>query len=256
MKKPTTSSLAAPLALLAALIGCGESAPASPAPVPAVPAAPAAPRELTEVELVALMEGHYTSAIAAHDALIRGDVLTVRTRLAEIAAQELPANAPASWRPLHARLHTAASGAAPASTLEEAGAAMGAVVEACGSCHASLGRGPEYLRPLAPEGATPLETAMLGHQWATERLWEAVTGPREEAWHRGAATLAASRVFAARTGEVSPALLARETAMKHAGEAALTIAGLHERSAAYGQLLATCAGCHREASVSFDAIEH
>lgn len=36
-----------------------------------------------------------------------------------------------------------------------------------------------------------------------------------------------------------------------AGEAAMTTSGLRERSLAYGQMLATCAGCHREASVRF-----
>lgn len=234
----------APLLLMGALAGCGDSAPVAP-PGPASPQGAPPPTEFTEVQRVALMESHYVSAIAAHDALIRGDLPTLRTKLGEIASRELPAAAPPSWRPLDARLREAARSAAGAATLETAGTAMGAVVEACGTCHSGLDAGPVYRRPLPPEGATPVQDAMLAHQWATERLWEGVTGPREEAWHRGAATLAAGRVFAGRT-DVSPDLLAHETALQSRAQAAMAIAGLHERSVAYGQLLATCSACHRD----------
>lgn len=198
--------------------------------------------------MVAVMEGHYTSAIAAHDALIRGDLATLRARLGELATQALPTGAPQTWRPLHARLQSAARESARATTLEAAGPAMGGVVEACGACHQTLGTGPIYRRPLPSEGTTQVEQAMLGHQWATERLWEGITGPREEAWHRGAAAIAARRVFAEGAG-TTPALLAREAALRSAGQSAMSTAGLHERAMAYGQLLSTCADCHREALV-------
>lgn len=240
------------LAVLTALVGCGE---AEPTPAPDEPEAPESPG-FDEVERVALMEGHYTSAIAAHDALIRNDLLGWQALVAELAARELPADTPANWRTPHQRMHDAASRAANASSLELAGPVMGAVVEACGSCHTNLGAGPVYRRPLAPEGETEVETEMLGHQWATERLWEGVTGPREEAWHRGAAALAAGRVFADRAGEVVPGLLERETALRSAGQSAMAISGLHARADAYGTMLATCAACHQQAGVTFDAADN
>lgn len=230
---------------------------AQPTPPEQATGGEAAPEaELTEVEMVALMEGHYNAAIASHDALIRGDVAGVRTHLAEIRGRSLPAAAPESWRVHERRLHDAAEAAAEAADLESAGPAMAAVAEACGACHAAVGLGDIYREPRVPVGDDALEDAMLGHQWATERLWEGLTGPWDDAWMRGANALAASRVFGGDGGEPPAAgLLAHEAAMREAGEQAKTTEGLRARSAAYGRLLTTCAQCHQEANVSFADVE-
>jgi cytochrome c553 len=203
--------------------------------------------------MVALMEGHYNSAIGGHDALIRGDLETLRARLAEIHERSLPPAAPASWRTHEARLHTASRGAATASDLESAALAMAAVAEACGSCHTAVGLEEIYRRPAAPQGDSPVETAMLGHQWATERLWEGVTGPWDDAWVRGADALAQSRVFTEEGTPPSSSLQAREAEMRRLGEEAKLATQLSTRSEVYGRLLATCGACHTEAGVAFDA---
>jgi len=217
--------------------------------------APAAEAPLTEVEMVALMEGHYGSAIAAHDALIRGDLETLRSHMSEIPERTLPAAAPESWRSHERRLHDAARAAASASTLEVAGRALAAVAGACGACHQAVALGDIYRKPEPPRGDSDLETAMLKHQWATERLWEGITGPWDDAWTRGAAALAGSPVFTSEEGEgerlpVSAGLHARATAMREMGGTALTTTGLAERAEVYGRLLETCAACHLGAGVT------
>lgn len=209
----------------------------------------AAPSALPEVEKVALMERHYRSAIAAHDALVRGDVGAVRTDLGSLAAQPAPAGAPASWSPYDARLRAAARDAHNAKDVNEAATALANVVEACGTCHERLGAGPDYHKPPRQAGTSRVETEMLGHRWASERLWEGVTGPWDDAWQRGAAALAKANVFPPDAGE-SDALRAQEAALRALGEQALRSHGIHDRSVLYGRMLGTCASCHTLAGVA------
>ncbi|MDH3974605.1 MAG: hypothetical protein OEV42_10045 [Deltaproteobacteria bacterium] len=204
----------------------------------------------TEVEMIAVMEKHYDSAILSHDALIQGNLEALRRRLSQIETQTLPPAAPESWRPHHARLRKAARSAAGISSLEKAGPVMGAVAEACGACHAALGVGTFYYWPSPPDEKGGVEREMRTHQWATERLWEGVTGPFQEAWYRGAAALAEARVFGNEGSGVKNSLLNREAELRDLGRTAKATKGLHERAVIYGRLLTTCAGCHQEAGVS------
>lgn len=197
--------------------------------------------------MVAVMEVHYRSAIAGHDALVRGDLETLRRRIAELDAQPLPPAAPESWGPFDAQLREAARGVAAVESLHEAASAMAAVAEACGACHAAVGAGKIYFWPAPPDEDGKVKTAMRTHQWASERLWEGVTGPFDEAWKRGATALANGRVF---SGEVEEGLRARDADLRDLGRLAEVMTGLHERALVYGRLLATCADCHREAGVT------
>ena len=204
----------------------------------------------TEAEMSAVMERHYEVAILSHDALIQGDLEKMRSRLARLAKQELPAGAAKTWKSRHARLHEAASSASKISSLESAGSVMGDVAEACGACHAALGVGNIYYWPAPPDEDDKLKTAMRTHQWATERLWEGVTGPFEEAWPRGAEALAEISLFDAVGDTVTSDLRAREAVLRDMGRRAKAATGLEERADIYGRLLSTCAGCHQEAGVS------
>ena len=129
------------------------------------------------------------------------------------------------------------------------------MVLACGSCHEALDRGPFYPAPAPNEGASEIEPAMLDHQWATERLWEGVTGPWDNAWQRGAAALAETQVFGGQEPALtlSDDLRRREQELREIGTKARRAKGLKERAALYGRLLSTCGGCHRAAGVTFEA---
>ena len=215
----------------------------------------AAKAKLTEIEMVALMESHYNAAILSHDALIRGDLKTLRSQLARIETQLLPDAAPQSWIPHHKRLREAAHGAASASSLTAAATVMSAVTEACGACHAAVGVSNIYFWPAPPDKDNKLKTGMRTHQWATERLWEGVTASFDEAWKRGAAALAEARVFDEKKNIIKSSLLARETTLRKMGQTAKETRGLHERAIVYGRLLTTCAECHQEAGVSIKDIK-
>jgi len=234
--------------------GCGEGGEAPVlATAPQQSSTPERDRP-TEVEMVAWMEGHYSVVILANDALLQGDLDGFRSQLALVGGQELPASSPKSWLPLHEALQAAASEGAEAENGNAAAEVLASVVLACGTCHAALGSGPIYPAPAPEDGANPLQAAMLDHKWATERLWEGVTGPWENAWKRGADGLAVTEIFGDQ-GEavlVSEFVLEREQQLRSIGEEAKATTALEARAALYGRLLLTCGECHQAISETFE----
>jgi hypothetical protein len=226
------------LALIAAALGCdqGREQPTEP------PAKPA--ERFTESDKVKLMEAHYTAAIQAHDALIAGDLAGVRQHLTTLSQQALPANAPAEYGGLHAQLMAAAKAGAAASELEAAGAGMARVTEACGTCHAALGKGPVYRTPAPEPSNDPSRARMLHQRWVSERLWEGVTGPWDDAWKRGAAALGTLEVLTEATR--TEARASKESALRALGAEAQAAAVGGARADLYGRVLARCGDCHAQ----------
>jgi len=212
--------------------------------------------KFTGVDKAVLMEQHYNAAISGHDALIRGDLKVLRSQLARIAAQELPATAPESWRPHHARLNAVANGATSVTSLDSAAFVMSAIAEACGACHSTLGVGKIYFWPAPPDDkGDKLKTAMKTHQWATERLWEGITGPFNEAWNRGAVALAEARIFSEKGNKATSTLLSYETTLREVGQEAKQATEPNIRAIIYGRLLSSCAKCHQESGVPIKPIK-
>jgi hypothetical protein len=229
--------------VLIGAIACSEETP------PSTLAAAARPERdrPTEVEMVAAMEAHYGVAILAHDALVQGELETFRSKLAVVSGQALPPGSPDAWLPLQERLREAARRAAQARDLDAAANGIAGVVLACGTCHSALATGPVYPAPAPADGESALQNAMLDHQWATERLWEGVTGPWDNAWERGADALATLELFGAgnATLKYSGELRRREQELRKLGEQARATTDLDERAALYGHLIATCGKCHQ-----------
>lgn len=237
----------ASLTALMAVTGCDAGSPET-ASQPATQQTSAPVRDRpSEVAMVASMEAHYNVVILAHDALLQGDLERFRAQLAAAVDQPLPARSPEAWLPLHEQLRAAARGGANVTDLDGAASTLAEVVLACGTCHAALGTGPVYPTPAPDDGETIVESAMREHQWATERLWEGVTGPWDDAWERGARSLAVSQTLA----EASPELILteelqrRDQALREIGGEAIMTSGLEQRAALYGRLLATCGDCHQ-----------
>ena len=237
------------LIALAIVCGCGGGEE-TPAPVSV------ADREgPSEVEMVSAMEAHYASAILAHDALIQGDLDAFRAQLADLDTHELPPNSPDPWKPFDAQLRAAARRAGEATDLSTAANVLASVAGACGTCHQSLGAGPVYPVPPVNEQDQPLKAEMSGHQWATQMLWNGVTGPSACAWDRGSTQLAESRIFSdgGSFDEVDDSLVQLEVALRGLGEEARTTTALPARAILYGRMLATCGGCHQAVGVKLPA---
>ncbi len=212
--------------------------------------APAPSSTLSEVDKVKLMEAHYTAAITGHDMLIRGNFDAYVANLRALSEVQLPENAPAQWKGPHDHLLKAAAKASQVADLAAAANAMAGVVQACGGCHGRNVGGPVYRTPKPKPGDKAITREMRSHQWASERLWEGVTGPRDASWKTGSSVLATANIFAA-DAEASEQQKRLERTLRERARGAAEARSLEDRAAAYGRLLVTCAACHVASKVDF-----
>lgn len=177
--------------------------------------------------------------------------LIVRGKLAEARAlAETMAEAPdpadiAPWAAEAAEVRDRARAIASARTLEEASRRSAELGAACASCHEKAGAlvALETTPPL-PLADTTVADRMARHLWAADRLWEGMIAYADVPWRAGLDVLAESDLpFSAFEG-------ARQ---KHArqlrlladrGRQRMTTDTLVERAQLYGEILATCVGCH------------
>ena len=89
---------------------------------------------------------------------------------------------------------------------------------------------------------------MHRHQWAADRMWEALIDRSEYAWMAGAAALVEApmnRDDLTRDVELPDDVLGLGRKLHEVGALAGTTVGWRARAGLYGEFLATCAGCHQ-----------
>ena len=142
---------------------------------------------------------------------------------------------------------TAATALVASPSLDEAVRREARVAEACASCHVRTQSLPVFREPAAVRADDGTrEARMIRHQWAADRLWEGIVGGANPPWRAGLDVLAATPVPFS-PGTDAPALAAQ---LQERARSALAkyIDGsetLDERARLYGEMLATCAACHR-----------
>jgi cytochrome c553 len=231
------------------VLGCGEDGGTSISSATTQRGVGSTRAEPAGVAASASIESHYGVIVLAQDALVLGDVERFSGLLALVADQPLSDGLPPHWRPFSVQLKAAARQGADVDDLDAAARAFAHVVLSCGSCHGALGMGPmgpSYPAHPPAESDAVVEAAMYDHGWAIQRLWEGITGPRNDAWKRGARALATQEVFAGTQPGVDPEreLDRRARELRELGEAAGNARSPAERAALYGRLVASCAGCH------------
>ncbi len=217
------------------------SAPVLPHPAPAEPA-------LTPTQR--LMHEHFVEADQIRRAVIAGRqeeyVKPAHQLTYGIRAEELPA----TWREPVERMQDAADRLKGSHDLWLAAAATADIGVACGDCHRVNGGPRTHLE--AEPAAGDLTARMKRHGWATERLWEGLFVPSDEAWQAGAAILSQEPF----PGELLQrgGVYARSAAEDFAkavqrapGQGAAT-----DRAQLYARLLSTCATCHVALEVGRD----
>lgn len=139
---------------------------------------------------------------------------------------------------------------ASASDLAAAGAALGPLAGACVACHAVAGtrhaRGSVDTET-APAAQHSLVAQKARDRWAAARLWDGATGPRDDAWSEGAVVLAITPRDIQTVMHGKPNVEAFELAerMREQAAHAVTLKEPAARASLYGDLVATCASCHR-----------
>jgi cytochrome c553 len=195
------------------------------------------------------MVGHFANAGMLSDGVVAGQLESVRSAAKDMIERETGAGLSEKAQPYAEDLRAFARLAASAPDIESAASAVGRVGGACGSCHRVTKRGPVYeVLTSPPEGANPVATRMMRHQWAAQRLWDGLVGPSDDSWQAGAAVLKDAPLFTdeltqdvEQYGEVTKLAwnLWEVGALASSAKDQATRADLH------GRLLATCADCHR-----------
>jgi cytochrome c553 len=237
------------LLLLAAisLCACKATSPGEGGGMDGASAPPAAPGESAEATLRASLQGHDKHGDAMRDAVVRGD-LDGAKREAKLLT-ELRVVGPTSGLFGHQldAMKDAAALVMGANDLKDASRDIGVVAKTCGDCHHVFGRpGMIVGQPAVP--AAGVRATMQRHQWAAEQLWEGLVVPSDDAWNAGAPVMEEAPL---EPGALTPG----KSPVPRVGELAMTVHDLGHKAAAservdlradlYGQMLATCADCHK-----------
>lgn len=212
---------------------------ATPDPAPAPIAPPADPTER--------MLTHYQDVVQIRDAVIAGDLPGVRPPARRLRERTDPI--PESWLPFVTAKDEHATIVLTARSLRVAARAAASLANDCGDCHEALGDGPRFGPPASPPApiAHRPEQHMLRHQWAADRMWEALISRSDEAWTAGAEVLADAPLH---RGEIAALIrvpddiLDLNERVHELGSRARTTAAWPARAEIYGDFLAACAKCH------------
>lgn len=258
------------LVTLIGLMGCGGSAPppaqpeASAAPEPSASAPASAPSAAQSAapakqeppppakpdiappgsSVDRIMQAHFKDALLIREAVIAGKPERAAEPASVFAKLENFDSLPKGWRPFVERMKQAAQrvqdGASPAQTA----AATADLGVSCGLCHKQH-NGPAASKEPVPEAGTTVASRMRRHVWATERLWEGLAIPSDEAWKAGVKELGR---------EPFPKEVLKEGGV-HARSAASDLGKLiatasnkrtvEERAGLYAELLVACGTCHQ-----------
>ena len=236
-------SLSLALSTLFLLMGCTEDE-APPLRVASTPeSAEEAPAEL---EARTLMAQHSEHAIAARDALIRGDIESAGAHVSWISEHPYEGALPARMHPMLANMQAAARRFGEARSLTERSEAFALMLSGCGNCHASMHQGPSYEAPELPAGEG-IGPHMQRHRWAANRMWEGLVEPSEENFQNALAVLSdeALRPEEVGVGNGSAAQIrAIAEEVHHLAEESIDADDDASKVALYGRFLASCAGCH------------
>lgn len=197
------------------------------------------------------MADHYADLRLMERALVEGDLAEVRDYATALVFDRAdPELAP--WTAHLVRMQTAAEALAAAKDVSEACRREPELAAACGDCHRETGAQLAFADdgPPADDGTTPVR--MVRHQWAADRLWQALVAPSDTAWHDALAILAAAPLPADELGvdataEVRDRLVVNARLLQAVAKAARPIDGSRGRAEAYGKVLVLCASCHATA---------
>jgi hypothetical protein len=225
-----------------------KSAPGTGAEHEAPPLAAEEPPPVFVDSIKTFMVEHFMIATWVRDSVVDGDIENIGVPLTALAEYGYQSVAPGGWMKGIAQLQTAARLTADAKTLEAAARGVAAMGRVCGECHRAQG-GPDIQR-YKQETRTPksdsFEARMFRHAWAVERLWEGLTTPSDDAWAAGAAALAHAPSSAPKADPPLPAAVVKTlTLVRGLGTKATAAESLEQKEKVYGELLVTCAECHR-----------
>lgn len=233
--------------LLVLLVGCGgEESPAEPPPAPEAPveeALPTAEPTLAPTHGQARMHDRYDAIEALREAIVRGDFDVARAVARgldrPVGVGHLPESAYAQRDVVPERAERVAR-----ATDEELPARFAELVSGCGECHRAVSVQWRYDdHPPPPDGE--LAQHMQRHQWAVERMWQALVVADDARFDEGAEALEDAPLVSDDADEENPPGLGAVAESIHVRARDARDAADHAaRVQIYGDVLAGCASCH------------
>lgn len=236
-----------PLHLFVLFAACTPR-PSAPAPEAETHEVVAPPPAATAHRPDPRMADHFRDATEIKNAVISGEIIDARAPAQRLVGD--PDHYPATWRPFIAANTVHANALLATKDRRVAAAAAAGLAHTCGDCHAALGVGPRFDPPHdvpTPDSHDP-RVRMQRHQWAADRMWEALIDRSEYAWMAGAAALTVpplDRSDLTQDVELADDVLELNEKVRELGALASTTVGWDARAALYGNFLTTCAGCHQ-----------
>ena len=143
-----------------------------------------------------------------------------------------------------ALVRTRAMAVADATTLDEATRRTATLAAACAGCHVDTNAVPELrTSPPVPADRHDVPSRMARHLWAIARVHEGMIAGVDEPWRSGLDVLAEAPLPWP-SEDRARAQLAQRLHDVAARAKHRVSASSDDRAVSYGELLATCAGCH------------
>jgi len=193
------------------------------------------------------MHRNLSRTVDIQTGFIEGDFERSREAASWLVNRESPTSFPTAAQEYQEEMLGTAALIAEARNVETMATQVGRLAAACGSCHRALNGGPRFVVGSdAPEGGTQ-EAHMLRHIWATDRMWEGLVGPSEDAWLAGAQALALTEPSLAQAFRASIPPSELEGFLREVNvlaTEALEATGQDARADVHGRVLYTCTRCH------------
>ena len=192
---------------------------------------------------------HFNQVGQVQSAVIAEDLDAAKAAATWVAERDSINDLASSLRPFEVQLRKQARTASQAPTIAAAALATGEMGKSCGDCHQASGT-PLKFNYVAtpPKSEQPVTAAMLRHQWGADRMWNGLIGNSDSAWVAGARALAEestySELFNPRSAK-GDAMRGLAAAVRRLGREAAGTTDPNRRAQQYGELLGTCAACHR-----------
>lgn len=216
------------------------------------PTAQAEPAEFERPDMVRYhMRQHFNDLRTIEKLLLAGE-LDAAKALAYMLTLPISDPGMARWTAENRSVALIASELSRVRTIDEGLRTEARIGEACAGCHVATGRQPIFATPShAPREQPTVEAQMARHQWAVDRLWEGLVAGSDTHWRAGLYVVAMTpppfaKLTAAPKRAAALQKLARKALETYEKDPPA------ERARQYGELLVTCAGCHKQLRPSGD----
>lgn len=191
------------------------------------------------------MAAHLESAYALQAAIAQGRLADARDHAAWFATHDM--RVPARWQGYVDDMRVAAVRIQAGDDVAAAGLQLGRLGHACGSCHEAQQARVAFAYVPPPPHGTTLEVQMARHTWAAARLWQGVIGPADQLWLEGAHAMTTTPLdlVASMHGKPNVEVIELAERLQEQAQAATELTDHASRAQLYGEMMDTCASCHR-----------